>query len=87
MKNILSYESNMVPMLTAKTCGSPSQKGTRVVYSFIDDTNQIFFVDKKNIINNQLDACHRLLPYLSEVEKAVVEKEITELKMVLDLMQ
>jgi hypothetical protein len=87
MKNVVSYESNVAPMVAAKTCSSTRQKYTKVVYSFVDDTNQIFFVDKRNIINNQLEACHRLLPYISEVEKAVVEKEIIELRMVLDLMQ
>jgi hypothetical protein len=44
-------------------------------------------MDKRNIINNQLDACQRLLPYISKIDRAVVEKEISELKMVLDLMQ
>jgi hypothetical protein len=87
MKNIVSYESSVTPLLTAKTCSSSRQKDTQVVYSFVDDTNQIFFVDKRNIINNQLEACRKLLPYISEVEKAVVEKEIIELRMVLDLMQ
>ena len=72
--------------LMAKTCRS-SYNNAKVVYSFADDTNQILFVDKRNIIKNQLDACQRLLPYISEIDKALVEKEILELKMVLDLMQ
>jgi hypothetical protein len=87
MKNIVSYESNLAPMLTAKTCSSFHQRDAKVVYSFVDYTNQIFFVDKRNILNNQLEACHRLLSCISEVEKAAVEKEIIELRRVLDLMQ
>jgi hypothetical protein len=87
MKTITSYESNVAPILIAKTCGSSCQKNSKVVYSFADDTNQIFFVDKSNIINNQLDACQRLLPYVSEVDRALVEKEILEPKMVLNPMQ
>jgi hypothetical protein len=86
MKTRVSYESNVAPILTARPCGSPCQN-TKVVYSFTDDTNQIFFVDKRNIINNQLDACQRLFPYISKIDRAVVEKENSELKMVLDLMQ
>jgi hypothetical protein len=85
--NIISPSgSDAAPLLMAKTCGS-SYNNTKVVYSFADDTNQILFVDKRNIIKNQLDACQRLLPYISEIEKAFVKKEILELKMVLDLMQ
>ena len=86
MKTMVSYESNVAPILTARMCGSSCQN-TKVVYSFSDDTNQIFFMDKRNIINNQLDACQRLLRYISKIDRAVVEKEISELKMVLDLMQ
>jgi hypothetical protein len=86
MKTMVSYESNVAAILTARTCGSSCQN-TKVVYSFTDDTNQIFFMDKRNIINNQLDACQRLLSYISKIDRAVVEKEISELKMVLDLMQ
>ena len=86
MKTMISYESNVAPILTARTCGSSCQN-TKVVYSFTDDTNQIFFMDKRNIINNQLDACQRLLPYISKIDRAVVEKEISELKLVIDVMQ
>ncbi len=85
--NIISpSDSDVAPLLTAKTCRS-SYNDAKIVYSFADDTNQILFVDKRNIIKNQLDACQRLLSYNSEIDKALVEKEILELKMVLDLMQ
>jgi hypothetical protein len=47
----------------------------------------MLFLDKKDITKNQLEACQRLLPYVSEIERGLVEKEILELKMVLDLMQ
>jgi predicted HTH transcriptional regulator len=77
---------DIAPLLMAKTCRS-SYNNAKVVYSFAHDTNQILFVDKGNIIKNQLDACQRLLSYNSEIDKALVEREILELKMVLDLMQ
>ncbi|MDQ3852060.1 MAG: hypothetical protein M3299_04425 [Thermoproteota archaeon] len=79
-------DHDLAPLLTAKTCRS-SCNNAKVVYSFADNTNQILFVDKRNIIKDQLQACQRLLPYISEIDKALVEKEILELKMVLDLMQ
>lgn len=80
-------DSDAAPLLTAKTCGS-SSNNAKVVYSFVDDTNQIFFVDKRNVVNNQLDACQRLLPYIfSKSDRALVEKEILELKMIIDLIQ
>jgi hypothetical protein len=44
-------------------------------------------VDKRDVIKSQLEACQRLLPYISKIDTALVEKEILELKMVLDLMQ
>ena len=56
-------------------------------YSFCDDGNQMLFLDKKDVTKNQLEACQRILPYVSEMERGLVEKEILELKMVLDLIQ
>jgi hypothetical protein len=58
-----------------------------VVYSFVDETSQILFVDKRDVIKNQLEACQRLLPYISKIDRELVEKEILELRLVLDLMQ
>jgi hypothetical protein len=81
-----NYEDEATTILTAKTCGSACTNA-KVVYSFAEDTNQCFFLDKKDITKNQLEACQRLLPYVSEIERGLVEKEILELKMVLDLMQ
>ena len=43
--------------------------------------------DKRDIIKSQLEACQRLLPYISKIDRAFVENEILELKMVLDLIQ
>jgi hypothetical protein len=89
MKNIVTssnYDEDETTILTAKTCGS-AYKNARVVYSFDEDIHQCFFLDKKDIIKNQLEACQRLLPYVYETERKLVEKEILELKMVLDLVQ
>ena len=86
MSAVIASDSDVAPMLTAKTCGSACKNG-KVVYSFTDNDNQILFVDKKDVIKNQLEACQRLLPYISEIDRLLVEKEILELKTVLDLMQ
>ena len=86
MSAVIASDSDVAPILTAKTCGSACKNG-KVVYSFTDNDNQILFVDKKDVIKNQLEACQRLLPYISEIDRLLVEKEILELKTVLDLMQ
>jgi hypothetical protein len=75
MDSIVASDSDVAPLLTAKTCGS-SCNNAKVVYSFVEDTNQMLFVDKRNIIiNNQLDACQRLLPYISKSDWALVERK------------
>ena len=87
MNIIVASDSDVPTLLTAKTCGSACKNAKKVVYSFADETSQILFVDKRDVIKNQLEACLRLLPYMSKIDRALVEKEILELKMVLDLMQ
>jgi hypothetical protein len=86
MSIVLTSDYDEPTILTAKTCGLAC-KNAKVVYSFADHTNQMLFLDKKDITKNQLEACQRLLPYVSEIERGLVEKEILELKMVLDLIQ
>jgi hypothetical protein len=87
MNIIVASDSDVPTLLKAKTCGSACKNAKKVVYSFADETSQILFVDKRDVIKNQLEACQRLLPYMSKIDRALVEKEILELKMVLDLMQ
>jgi hypothetical protein len=86
MKNFIASDYEEAKIMTAKTCGSAC-KNAKVVYSFADDGNQMLFLDKKDVTRNQLEACQRILPYVSEIEKGLVEKEILELKMILDLIQ
>jgi hypothetical protein len=87
VNTIVASDSDVPTLLTAKTCGSACKNAKKVVYSFADETSQILFVDKRDVIKNQLEACQRLLPYMPKIDRALVEKEILELKMVLDLMQ
>jgi hypothetical protein len=86
MNIVVTSDYDEATILTAKTCGL-AYKNAKVVYSFADHTNQMLFLDKKDITKNQLEACQRLLPYVSEIERRLVEKEILDLKMVLDLIQ
>jgi hypothetical protein len=87
MNTVVASDSDVPTILTAKTCGSACENAKKVVYSFAGETSQILFVDKREVIKNQLEACQRLLPYISKLDRALVEREILELKMVLDLMQ
>jgi len=86
MKNFIASDYEEAKIMTAKTCGL-ARKNAKVVYSFADDGNQMLFLDKKDVTKNQLEACQRILPYVSEMERELVEKEILELKMVLHLIQ
>jgi hypothetical protein len=87
MNIVVTSDSDVPTLLTAKTCGSACKNAKKVVYSFANETSQILFVDKRDVVKNQLEACQKLLPYISKIDRALVEREILELKMVLDLMQ
>ena len=80
-------ESEASATLIAKTCGCKEQRnGKKVTYSFIDSYHSIC-IDKKDIVSYELMACERLLMYATDKsEKQVVEKEISELKIMLDLL-
>lgn len=87
MNIVVTSDSDVPTLLTAKTCGSACKNAKKVVYSFANETSQILFVDKRDVVKNQLEACQKLLPYNSKIDRALVEREILELKIVLDLMQ
>ena len=79
------FGSERVLVLTAKTCG-PACGSRKIVYLPID-SNHILCVDKREIILSQLNACQRPLPHTQEQDRELVEKEISELKMTLDVIQ
>jgi hypothetical protein len=79
------FGSERVLVLNAKTCG-PALGSRKIVY-LPADLNHILCVDKKEIILSQLNACQRLLPHAQECDRELVEKEISELRMALDLIQ
>lgn len=81
--NISSVETLL--QVEAKTCGC-KEKGRTVTYSFIDSYHSLC-VDKHDIIWNQIGACEKLLEYSNDDnDRSAIEKEISELKTVLDLL-
>jgi hypothetical protein len=81
--NIVYTETPLSIM--AKTYGY-SERNRRVTYAFLDSYHSLC-LDKKDIIYSEIQACQSLLRYTKDkVDKKVIEKEITGLKMALDLM-
>lgn len=81
--NIAYSSSNL---MVAKTCGCNERNRQKVTYAFSDEFHSLC-IDKKDIIHNQIQAYERLLKYVTnESERAIVEKEIAELKTMVDLM-
>ena len=62
--NIVNPEVTV--MLTAKTCGCKQKENARRVrYSFIDSYHSLC-LDKKDIIEAELEACRKLLKYTGD---------------------
>jgi hypothetical protein len=71
--------------IMAKIC-SHNNRNRKVTYTFVDAYHNIC-ISKKDILSSQLEACERLLKHSrDEADKKAIEKEISELKMTLDLM-
>ena len=70
-------------MVVAKTCGR--RDGQKVTYAFASEFHTLC-MDKKDIIRAEVEACEKLLRYSTQAEKAVIEKEIEDLKTALDFM-
>ncbi len=78
-------ESEVPYEITAKTCGC-KDKGRKVTYSFVESFHNLC-KDKKDIIMSEIQACERLRNYArDELDREVIEKEISDLKMALDLL-
>ena len=81
--NIVYLEENPV---IAKTCGCKEKNRQKITYAFSEDSHSLC-MDKKYIIQAEIEACERLLKYaINDSERAVIEQEIAELKAALDLM-
>ena len=78
-------ESETPYEITAKTCGS-KENGRKVIYSFVESFHNLS-KDKKDIMISEIHACDRLKKYArDDLDREVIESEITDLKMALDLM-
>jgi hypothetical protein len=78
-------ESEAPYEITAKTCGG-KDNGRKVIYSFVESFHNLS-KDKKDIIISEIHACERLRKYArDDLDKKVIEAEISDLKMALDLM-
>lgn len=81
--NIVYLEENPI---TAKTCGCKEKKRQKINYAFSEQFHSLC-MDKKYIIQAEIEACERLFKYaINDSERAVIEKEVSELKSALDLM-
>ena len=81
--NIIYLEENPV---IAKTCSCKEKNRQKISYAFSEQSHSLG-MDKKYIIQAEIEACERLLKYaINDYEKGAIEKEIAELKAALDLM-
>jgi hypothetical protein len=80
--NLVEIETSFI--IEAKTCGCKN-KERNISYNFIESTHSLY-IDKKGIIVAQIQACERLLKYTKdEIDLTIIKKEISELKLALDL--
>ena len=71
--------------MIAKTCGC-KENGRKVIYSFVESFHNLS-KDKKDIIISEIHACERLKTYArDQLDREVIEAEISDLKMALDLL-
>jgi hypothetical protein len=81
--NILEIEFPL--KIEAKT--SKYNEKTNVIYS-IAELQHNFCIDKKEIIMEQIKACENLSSYTTnKSEKLALEREISELKLALDILR
>ena len=77
-------ETEVDSIIVARTC-SCNDFGKKVTYSIANPSHALC-LDKKDIILAELEACERLKRYAEDSEKRVLEKEVTDLRMALDLL-
>lgn len=81
----MNIESEAGTLVVAKTCGC-KDAGRRITYAFIDQTHALC-LDKKQVIQAEIEACEKLAKYaVEDADRAAIESEISELRMALDLL-
>ena len=80
---IIAKTCNCNSSSPSSTANAPSRK---VTYTFVDSYYNLC-IDKKDIILAEIHASEQLLKYTyDEQDRQIIEKEISELKMSVDLM-
>jgi hypothetical protein len=81
--NITDLESSI--QIDAKICGSVERR--KIAYSIMDFHHSLY-INKKDIILAQISACELLYKYTTDgFDKNVLKKEISDLKLMLDLIE
>lgn len=81
--NIVEVENLFA--IEAKTIGLKNSRN--VIYSLVDSYHSTC-IDKKDIILGQIQACEKLLRYTRDrIDQIILEKEIADLKLMLDLIE
>lgn len=81
--NVIDVESSF--QIDAKICGSV--KSRKIAYSIMDFHHSIY-INKKDIIFAQISACEQLYKYTADIfDHNVFKKEISDLKLILDLLE
>jgi hypothetical protein len=81
--NVTDFETLI--QIDAKICGS--ERSRKIAYSIMDFRHSIY-INKKDIILAQIQACELLRKYTTdEFDKDVLKKETLDLKLILDLIE
>ena len=81
--NLLDNES--VVQIDAKLCGTVHKR--KIAYSTVD-LDHALYINKKDILLAQIHACELLYKYTADIfDINVLKKEISDLKLMLDLME
>jgi hypothetical protein len=83
----MNISQSEVPIsISARTCGCMERNGKKVAYTFVDSYHQLC-LDKKGIVMSELEACAPLLRHMTDpLDRPTIEKEITQLRIMLDLL-
>jgi hypothetical protein len=80
--NIVEMESPFI--IEAKTTGTNTNRN--VTYSPVDTYHNLF-IDKGDLILAQIHACERLKYTKDRIDQIILQKEIGDLKLMLDLIE
>ena len=83
--NIMEMEMESAFVIEAKTIGH--KEGRNVIYS-VENSYHSICIDKRGIVLGQIHACEKILKYTSDrIDQIILEKEIADLKLMLDLIE